>query len=73
MIAGKRFPVGTRVEAVSGWTGTVVKVLPITSGSGAVRVEWDQDNELWERNPFAETVSVVSNPDLVLKILERPL
>jgi hypothetical protein len=64
----KAWPVGSRVRATtSGWTGEVVSVSGITSGSGLVSVRWDQDNPGWQANPFAAEESRVPNPSLVLE------
>jgi DnaJ-class molecular chaperone len=58
-----RWPEGTRVVTSAEWRGTIIRVLAATSGSGAVRVKWD--------NPrFGCESSVISNPDLNLRKLD---
>jgi len=48
------FEVGDRVIAISGWRGTVVKVLSRNNG---YRIEWDADSRA--RNQFAPATSDV--------------
>lgn len=65
----RKWPVGTKIKVTqSGWTGKIERVLPATSGSGAVRIRWDEESRA--KNKFAPETSVISNPSLVLEKIE---
>ncbi len=63
-----RWPVGCRVSVIcSGWTGTIERVLGVTSGSGVVRVKWDEG----VGNCFTPESSAIPNPDMNLRKIEE--